>query len=260
MNTYAVNIWASRYFWWHLAMADLRSRWRRSFLGMSWSMIQPLGLTVILAIVFSKMFHTDITSYAPYIFSGVIFWEFVVSTLTSGSLSFVQAEPYIKQCRNPLAIYPLRIILSSLVILMLASVPLLIWTLVVMPHNFGWSWLAILTLYPIAGLLAWPLAAIMAYIGTRFRDLPHALGLILQVLWFVSPVYFEEQMFRRGGLGILIDYNPVYHLLQIMRAPLLQGTWPTLTNYLFAFASIFLFGLIAILIGRRSEKKVIFYL
>jgi len=89
-------------------------------------MIQPLGLTVILAIVFSKMFHTDITSYAPYIFSGVIFWEFVVSTLTSGSLSFVQAEPYIKQCRNPLAIYPLRIILSSLVILMLASVPLLI--------------------------------------------------------------------------------------------------------------------------------------
>ena len=241
-------------------MADLRARWRRSFLGMFWSMLQPLGLTVILSVVFSRMFHSDITSYAPYILSGVIFWEFVGSTMTNGSLSFVQAEPYIKQCRHPLAIYPLRIVLGAMAVMLLASIPLFIWTLVVMPENFGFCWLAILTLYPLAGLLAWPLATLMAYIATRFRDLPHALGLILQVLWFVSPVYFEEQMFRKGGLGILIDLNPIYHLLQIMRAPLLHGEWPTATNYAFAFVSILVFGVIAILAGIRSEKKVIFYL
>ena len=67
-------------------------------------------------------------------------------------------------------------------------------------------------------------------------------------------------MFREGGLNALVDYNPIYHVLQIFRAPLLEGTWPTLTNYFYPLAFSLFFVFIAWLIGRKAEARVIFYL
>ena len=104
------------------------------------------------------------------------------------------------------------------------------------------------------------MATCLAYFATRFRDIPHALALVLQGLWFVSPVYFDAQIFRNGGLQALIDYNPIYHLLQIVRAPLLEGRWPSMENLAYCAATIILMSLLAWLVGRRVEHKVIFYL
>jgi lipopolysaccharide transport system permease protein len=260
LNAYVKGIWDARYFWTHLALADLRSRWRRSYLGILWTMIQPLGITLLLAFVLSRLFKTDIAEYAVYILSGIIVWDFIAFCSTSGALSYVQADAYIKQYRHPLAIYPLRTVLSAILVLLLASVPLFVWALVVLPQHFGAPWLATLSIYPILGLLAWPLATLLAYLGARFRDLPHALTLVLQALWFVSPVYFEAKMFRNGGLDALVDYNPVYHVLQLLRAPLLEGKWPTASNYLFSVVLILTLFFFAWLVGRVAERKVIFYL
>lgn len=260
MRDYCLGIWQARYFWSHLALSDLRSRWRRSFLGVFWSILQPLGMALLLALVFSRLLHTDITRYAPYILSGIIVWDFVVSNVTGGALSFVQADAYIKQCRHPLAIYTLRSVLGSLMVLLLASTSLYGWSAIALPDRFGWPWLATLSLFPLLIAIAWPLSTLLAYVSTRFRDLPHAMGLAMQALWFVSPVYFEEDLFRRGGLSALVDYNPVYHILQIVRAPLLEGAWPTATNYAFALGTALILTLLCWLVGRQAERKMIFYL
>ena len=115
----------------------------------------------------------------------------------------------------------------------MACLALLGWSAIVLPENFGWHWLAALSAFPMLGLILWPLSTFLAYVGVRFRDVPHATGLIMQALWFISPVYFEVKMFRQGGLDVLVDYNPIYHLLQLFRAPLLDGKWPTMENYSF---------------------------
>jgi lipopolysaccharide transport system permease protein len=260
MTAYLLGIYKSRYFWTHLALSDLRSKWRRSFLGLAWSVVQPLGMTMLLAVVFAKLFKQEIGDYAPYILSGLIVWEFFVTTLIGGSLAFVQADAYIKQYRHPLAIYTLRTTLANLMALMMASLALIGWILVMKPQNFGWCWLAALLVYPIAALMAWPLATCLAYATARFRDLPHGLGLILQAMWFVSPIYFQASMFRDGGLGGLVDANPIYHLLEIVRAPLLRGEWPTLENFTICIVTAALLCVMAILTGRSAEQKVIFYL
>lgn len=260
MTSYWQKIWRARHFWTHLALSDLRSRWRRSFFGVLWSIIQPLGMTLLLAIVFSRLFNTDITTYAPYILSGIIVWECITACVTGGALSFVQADAYIKQTRHPLAIYTLRTVLSNMIVLGLASVALLGWSAIALPQHFGWHWLGALTLYPLLAIVLWPLATLLAYIGTRFRDVPHASGLAMQALWFVSPVYFESRMFRQGGLDVLVDYNPIYHMLQLVRAPLLDGKWPAPENYGFALLAAAFFAFLAWLVGRTAEKRVIFYL
>jgi lipopolysaccharide transport system permease protein len=221
--------------------------------------LQPLGLTILISVVFSKLMNADIVVYAPYILSGVITWEFIVASVTGGSLAFAQAAPYILQRKHPLAIYTLRTTLVSLSVLGIASASLYLWAAVVLPANIGWHWLATLTIFPILAALAWPLSTLLAYVGTRFRDVPHATGLVMQALWFASPVYFQVEMFRNAGLDALVDYNPIYHILEIFRAPLLAGTLPSKENYLFAFVTVVLLTVFAAIVGTKAEKKVIFY-
>ena len=259
-RSYIAALWDARYFWTHLALADLRMRWRRSFLGALWSLLQPLGMTILITLVFGRIFGSDIRSYAPFIFSGLITWEFVGGTVTNGSLAFVQADAYIRQTRHPLAIYTLRTALANVAVFASASMGLVLWVLVTMPGNFGWPWLAALQIYPLVLATGWAVATLLAYFATRYRDIPHALGLVLQAIWFVSPVYFEPAVFRKAGLGALVDFNPIYHVLEILRAPLLSGTWPTLANMAWAWGLAALFGALAWLAGRRLERKVIFFL
>jgi len=260
MLSYLHGIVRARHFWSHLVLSDLRSRWRRSYLGVLWSILQPLGLTALLAVVFSRLFNTDVVTYAPYLLSGLLVWDCVLTCVSGGSLSFVQADAYIKQYRHPLAIYTLRTVLTNLIVLALASLALVGWTLSVRPEHFGWHWLAAVTLFPVLFVLLWPLATVMAYAGARFRDVPHATGLIMQALWFVSPVYFDVALFRQGGLDTLVDFNPIYHLLQLVRAPLLDGAWPTPENYFFPLLTAAVVTLLACLVGRIAERKIIFYL
>jgi len=260
MREYLSGIWAARYFWTHLALSDLRSRWRRSFFGILWSMLQPLGTSIILAVVLSRLLHANIRSYAPYIISGMVVWEFIMAVCTGGALSFVQADAYIKHCRHPLAIYSLRTVLAHMVVLALASIPMFAWALIAQPRRFGVPWISTLLLYPMLAIMAWPLVTLLAYAGARFRDLPNVMALILQAVWFISPVYFEPAMFRSAGLSALVDWNPVYHVLQLVRAPLLEGRWPSANNFGFCLALALLFTLAAWMVGSQAERRVIFYL
>lgn len=260
MSAYFSGVWSARYFWTHLALSDIRSRWRRSYLGALWTIVQPVGLTLLLSLVLSRLFGSDITRLSVHVLSGVIAWEFIGACCVGGTLSFVQADAYIKQFRRPLAIYTLRTVLTATLVLIMASTALIGWALVVMPENLNWSWLALLTIYPVGLMIGWPLATLLAYHGSRLRDLSHAMGLMLQACWFISPVYFEVEMFRQGGLDFLVDFNPVYHFLQIARAPVMDGMWPTMTNYLFCLATAAIFSVLAVLVGRKWESRVIFYL
>lgn len=260
MSNYLCDVWAARYFWIHLSMSDLRSKWQRSFFGLLWSAIQPLGLTVLLAIVFGKIFKTDIARYAPYILSGVIVWDCIAASVTGGSLAFVQADAYIKQANRPLAIYTLRTVITHLSILTIASLGLILWVLLTIPENIGFCWVAALLIFPILGIILWPAVTILAYLGARFRDVPHALALSMQALWFISPVYFDARVFRDAGLGGLVDYNPVYHVLQFVRAPLLEGQWPSWDNLLFSLVTAAILSLVAWQVGKKFETSTIFYL
>jgi len=257
---YLNGIWFARYFWVNLALADLRTRWRRSYLGAVWSILQPLGMTALVAFVLGRLFNLNVRDYAPYILSGMIVWEFISATAIGGALAFVQNEPYIKQYRHPLAIYTLRTALANVLVLIIASIGLVGWIVAFRSDTIGWCWLSLPLSITLLVLAGWPLATALAYLTVRFRDIPHALGLVLQALWFVSPVYFEIKFFRDAGLSGLVDYNPLYHLLQTVRAPLLSGEWPTLENYAFSLCTIAVLSVIAYSIGRRNERNVIFYL
>ena len=113
MTAYVADMWRLRHFWIGLVRNDLRNRYRRSLLGLGWSLLQPVAMTIVLCTVFAGVFGASLREYAPYLLSGLTFWSFVSVTATTGCQSFFQGESYIRQHRAPLAIYPLRTTLGA---------------------------------------------------------------------------------------------------------------------------------------------------
>lgn len=260
MNSYIANIIKAHHFWLHLVMADLRAKYRRSTLGLAWAIIQPLSMTLLLSFVMGKIFHAQIKDYAPFIFSGLIFWEFVMVSTVAGSAAFVNAESYIKQFNHPLLIYSLRSTLAALINLLFAFIGLMTWVLLWKPQNFGLCWLSLIPNFILLFLFAWAFGSISAFIGTRFRDFSQLIVIILQAIWYTSPVYFLPEVFKNAHLAFLVDNNPVYHLLNIFRAPLLQGEFPPLISYYYTILLVIAAWSLAVISTAKLENRVIYYL
>ncbi len=114
MTAYVADMWRLRHFWMGLVRSDLRNRYRRSLLGLGWSLLQPVAMTIVLCTVFAGvLFGASAREYAPFVLSGLTFWSFVSVTAITGCQCFFQGESYIRQHRAPLAIYPLRTTLGT---------------------------------------------------------------------------------------------------------------------------------------------------
>lgn len=259
-KNYLQNIYDSRFFWTHLTLADLRTKYRRSLLGILWAMLQPLALALLLSFVMGNIFKVSILEYIPFIFSGLIVWEFISSSTIAGCNAFVNAEIYIKQYTHPLAIYPLRHVLSALITLSLALFGLLILIALWKPENLQMTPIVFFLAIPLLLLWAWPLAIIVAFIGTAFRDFQQLIIIFLQAIWYISPVLFQPNIFYQAHLNFLVDNNPIYHLLNLFRAPLLEGHFPEISSYLYVLLTAAVLWIMAGIVLFKKERKLIFYL
>lgn len=229
-------------------------------MGMLWAVLNPLFHTLLLAFVMGQLFHQDIRDFAPFVFSGTIVWEFVTSSVNAGCRTFINAGGYIKQFRQPLAIYPLRNVVANITVFALALSGLIVWVLLWKPNNFGWSWFSLVLVFPLYLLFAWPVAIIVGFINTKMQDFVHLVRLLLHALWFASPVFIRPELFMKSGLWFLVEINPVYHLLNVIREPLLDGSFPGMVNYLVVLGMAMVFWVFAIFFLVRQEKTLVFYL
>jgi ABC-type polysaccharide/polyol phosphate export permease len=114
MRSQLATIWRYKSFWLSLVVMDLRTRYRRSILGVGWSLMNPLMMTVVFCIVFASwMPNPDWRNYGPYFLCGMTLFEFVRASALGGCTTFFRNEAYIRQYPLPLAIYVLRTVLGA---------------------------------------------------------------------------------------------------------------------------------------------------
>jgi len=257
--SYAGNTLRYRHFWTHLAFSDLRARFRRSRLGILWLALQPLLLTIIMSGVFIFVFSQRFSDYSVYLFSGLIVWEFVTGCFVIGGMSYIAAEGYVRQVRLPMIIYPLKSALYCCIVFMLAFSGFTLYALAVKPQIVSLHWLYILPFFLTLAVFGTPLAILSAIVNIRFRDFQQGITLFLQMLLYVSPVMMLPSVFEHRGLREWNSINPVSALLELFRAPLLEGTAPALSSYLLVLAWALLFWLLALALLARNERKIVFY-
>jgi lipopolysaccharide transport system permease protein len=259
-TSYLVEVWEYRFFWASLVKAELQRRYRRSLLGLGWSLLQPISMTAVLSLVYSRLFGMSFAAFAPLLLTGLAFWNFVSSNVVLGCQSLVGAESYIRQQSLPLAIFPLRTVLTVgfhfLVSLALAV---------------GFSWivngigapLALLSLVPTLILLflfGWSIGLLMGLCHVYFPDTQHLAEVGLQALMFLTPIMYPPKLLQDNGMGFLLDWSPLACFLTLLRDPLLHGTIPAAGTFALPLATVTVLVGISMWALARLERRVIFAL
>ena len=259
MTGYFSEIWRLRFFWLALVRNDLRNRYRRSVIGIGWSLLQPIAMTAVLCVVFSRWMSMPMREFAPYLLTGLTFWGFLTAVVMQGCQCFFQGESYIRQHPAPLAIYPLRTTLGAgfHFLLGFGIAMVFVWCM----QGFG-NLPALLSLVPTFLLLfviGWSLAVCMGVANVMFQDSQHLIEVAMQILFYSTPILYPREAIG-GRMGQIIGLNPLTSLLELIREPLLHGSLPSQR----AVGIGALVGLVAVsaatLALKRFEKRMIFYL
>ncbi len=257
---YLCEIWRLRFFWRSLVQIDLRRRYRRSVLGVGWSLLHPIAMTAVLCTVFTTLFQMDVRSYAPFLLVGLITWNYLVNVLNQGCQCFFQGESYIRQYPAPFAIYPLRAMLGAGIhfVLGLVVVVALVWCLNGIP-----SPIALCSLVPTVAmlfLLGWSLAVCMGVVNVLFHDTQHLTEVAIQLLFYVTPIIYPAEMLEKRHLGWFLALNPAATFLELIRQPVLENAWPSPLLFALAGGMTACTTAIAGLLLWRTERTLIFYL
>jgi ABC-type polysaccharide/polyol phosphate export permease len=260
MKGYLADLWAHRHFLLSLVQMDLQTRYRRSVLGVGWSLVHPIATSVVMCIVFHSLFHMSVTEFLPYLMAGLAWWGYFTTVISRGCQCFVEAESFIRQQPVPMALYPLRTALGAMIhfLMALAVVLFLTWCF----HGFG----NIAALPGLAAGLAillvfgWAIAVLAGYVNTIFRDIQHLTDIGFQILFYLTPIMYKPEVLTNNDLGGLVTYSPLVALLRTVRDPLVASQVPSLRVYGAALATTLLAVGAATLLLDRVQRKVILYL
>ena len=209
--------------WVTMGWYDFLLQYRRSFLGPLWEVI-IVGVWVAgLGLLFGRLLGHDHGDYLVYMASGVVLWQYMSSTLTTGANVFVANSRQIVSINNPLFTYVLRNVIEHLVKLCVHSLVFIaVMVITRTPPTLG----MILAVPGIVTLVLTTLWAIplLGFVGTRFRDFTHLLRAGMRFLFFATPVFWYAD--GLNDRAFLAHYNPFAHFLQVVRAPLIGESAP----------------------------------
>jgi ABC-2 type transport system permease protein/lipopolysaccharide transport system permease protein len=213
--------------WVYQGYHSVASKYRRSLLGSFWIAGSLVATSLSLAIVFGGIFGQPMREFLPYITSGLLVWAVISMPLTEGPETFIGSAHIIKNHAYPLSYYAFEMIARNFITLLhnvLVFVVLSLCVRTLAPVH--WTFLpgmvltyAIIVFYStLAGML-----------GARFRDVRFIFPYLAQLLFFITPIFWKAELIH-GPRRMIAELNPLYHVLQLMRRPLL-GLPPTLDNW-----------------------------
>lgn len=241
-----------------LAWQDIQQRYRRSALGPFWLTLSMSVMIGAIGLVFSQVFKTPTQDFLPFIAIGIILWTFISNVIIEGCTGFIVAENIIKQLPIPLFVHILRMVWRNVLILA-HNIVIFPIVLIIVGKPVGLVALLSIPGFILATInLIW-VALILATICARYRDMPQMVASLIQVTFYLTPIIWMPKTISAHVNSYLLDLNPVYHLLEIMRAPLL-GELPTATNWLVSLAMAVIGSILALAFYGNYRRRIAYWL
>jgi lipopolysaccharide transport system permease protein len=241
-----------------LGWQDIRQSYRRSVFGQLWITIGMAVTIAAIGIVFGTLFGTPLEVFLPYLASGLIMWGLIAGVLNDGNQAFIAAEGMIKQLPLPKIVYIVRVVWRNIII---SAHNIVIFPVVILIVGGKTSWAIFLwPLGVLAAVIALSgLALIFGIIAARYRDLPQIVNAALTVAFYVTPViWIRESLGDNELVNILVSLNPLNHILQVARLPLI-GQFPSIENWTWVILSAGIFWTIGMLLFKRFEKRIAYW-
>lgn len=237
---------------------DVATRYRRSRVGAFWITISMAIMIGTLGFVFGTLFNQPMREFLPYLTIGLIIWGFLSTAINEGCTGFVVAEGIILQVRIPFFTHIMRIIWRNTIILghNLLILPV-VFLIFLKPVSLN-ALLAIPGFLLLVFNVGW-MMLMLAVVCARYRDLTQIMQNLLQVFFYLTPIIWSAALMpKRVGTAIL-DLNPFYHLMSIVRAPLL-GEAPSLMNWTFSGVMLLVGWSIALAFFGHYHKRIPYWL
>lgn len=212
----------------HLIKRDITARYKRSVIGIAWTMLNPLGMMIILTVVFSNLFIT-VEGYAAYILSGLIMWNFFSQGTVMGIGSLVWGGDLFGRIYFPRSIFAISAVGTGFVNLLLSLLPFLLVSIVVGKPPTIYFFLVFIPMVLLA-MFTLGLTLIIASLGVRFPDVVEVYNNIILLAWmYLTPIIYPVDILPPWLLSLL-KFNPLFHLVNLFRDPLYYGRMPSLQS------------------------------
>lgn len=244
--------------WGRLGWAEVRGRYRRTVIGPFWAVLSLAIFIVIFSIVWARLWKTNLVEFLPYVCAGLITWTMLSTIINEGCSTFTGAEPLIKSLRFPYTVLTCAVAWRNLILFFhnlvvyigvafFCGVPLTWATLLVIPGLF---------IIWVNGL--W-VATLLGMLCARFRDVPQLITIFLQVLLFLTPIFWTyDQLGGRMGTA-LVNANFLLHFLEVVRMPML-GKLPTAYSWIVVIAGTLVGWWFTLLVFSRFRRRIPYWL
>ena len=243
--------------WWLLGYNDVRQRYRRSRVGQLWITISMGIFVIAIGPVYALLFNTELKEFLPYLTVNIVVWGFISSMINDACTAFIQSDGYIRQERLPKIGFLYRILVRNLLIL--GHNALLI-PLVFIAFGKPVDPVALLA---IPGLIIVTvncllMALFLATICSRFRDFPQIVSNVVQVAFFLTPIFWQKKQIL-ADYHFVVDFNPFASLLSVVSSPIL-GKVPTMFEYGMCLVMTLVVGLVAVPFFARYRARIVYWL
>ena len=217
--------WGQHELWLQLGWQDIKQRYRRSTLGPLWITIATGVMSLALGLLYSMLFQISVREFLPHVTVGFIVWGFISGCIKDGANVFIENEGLIKQLPSALSVHVYRLVWRQLLFF---AHNMVIWLILVLVFRIPLGWNLFLFIPALALMVingVW-VTMLFGIIATRFRDVAPLLEALVQLLFYVTPIVWTTKTLREQGGEVaqrarIAELNPLYHYLEVVRAPLI---------------------------------------
>jgi len=241
----------------YLVVTDLRVRYRGSILGFFWTLLNPLLLTLVLWLVFSKFGQVDEKNYALFLLSGLMVWIFFSQSVTMALNSIVKQRGLIQKIYVPKIVFPIAVVISNLtnfIFFVVAYAIIAVFTPVgLSPIN--------LMVIPVIGmvfLLAIGCSLVMATLNVFFRDFLHLTEVMLRLMFYLTPILYRPELF---GLEVrfFFQFNPAYYPIMAARSVLYDQVMPSPEIWAIGYGTAIMSCIVGFYVFMKTQDKFVYY-
>jgi len=241
--------------WSTLGWNDIRQRYRRSFIGPFWITLSMGMMVAGLAYLYAGLFGQNIQTYLPYVATGIIIFGLIQTMFNDGANVFISASSHILQLKAPLSVYIYQMVWRNL-LTFFHNITIYVVVVLFTEVHLGWNLVLAALGMLLVMLSGVSIAMMLGTLSARFRDVPPIVASLLQVAFFMTPVFWLPNAIP--GRQSFIDLNPFYYLLEIVRMPLL-GQTPPLSAWLVTIGLNVVGFVVGLLFFARYRERVAYW-
>lgn len=241
-----------------LVIRDIKVRYRKSVLGLLWTVLNPLLMMIVITIVFSTIFKQSIPNFPIYYLAGSLIFSFNSESTSNALYSIIGNASLIKKVYIPKYLFPLSKIVSGLVNLGFSLIAMFI--VMFITNTPFYSTLLLLPI-PIAYVFVFStgLGLILAAATVFFRDIAHFYGVFILAWTYFTPIFYPVSILPEAAMKVM-KLNPMYHYINYFRDLVLHGIFPSLRENLLCAIISLVSLILGVFVFYRKQDRFVLYI